>query len=250
MDKPTGYATVGMLMAIAKSMALRYGVTNIADIQLDAASSGIKFILTSGDTITVPFDASELPFAPGSSGLTANNVQDAIYQVNNRSTYKTFPSSWVTNGTTLALMNSVQNDVNAKIGDAYLGEVTCTDLPFHGNAEITIEIKNDNNGYKTIIATLTSGNVAPYFWLYTYWNNGASVSGWIGFAPESELPTGFSTQEIETICEDIFYPALPAPQNVQASGTTISFDEVDGATSYEVFADGVSIGEYQVGGNE
>ena len=77
----TGYATIGMLVAIAKNMALRYGVTNIADIQLDAANNGIKFILTSGDQITVPFDAGEMPFIAGSSGLTANNVQDAIYEV-------------------------------------------------------------------------------------------------------------------------------------------------------------------------
>lgn len=81
MDKPTGYATVGMLMAIAKNFAMRYGVTNIEDITLDPSGNGIQFILTTGDTITVPFDASELPFIPGSSGLTANNVQDAIYEV-------------------------------------------------------------------------------------------------------------------------------------------------------------------------
>jgi len=61
--------------------------------------------------------------------------------------------------------------------------------------------------------------------------------------------TGFTTQEIEDICDDVFYPALPAPTNLSASGTTITFDDVQGAESYEVFADGTSIGEYIVGGN-
>lgn len=62
-------------------------------------------------------------------------------------------------------------------------------------------------------------------------------------------PTGFTNQEMEDICDDILWPALPAPTNVSASGTILSFDEVQGAESYEVFADGTSIGEYIPGGN-
>lgn len=38
-------------------------------------------------------------------------------------------------------------------------------------------------------------------------------------------------------------PQLDAPANITAQGTTIYFDEVDDAESYEVFANGVSIGE-------
>ena len=37
-------------------------------------------------------------------------------------------------------------------------------------------------------------------------------------------------------------PQLATPQNVSASGTTVSWNEVENATSYEIFADGVSIG--------
>lgn len=37
-------------------------------------------------------------------------------------------------------------------------------------------------------------------------------------------------------------PMLSAPQNVTADGTTVSWDEVENATSYEIFADGKSIG--------
>ena len=37
-------------------------------------------------------------------------------------------------------------------------------------------------------------------------------------------------------------PKLSTPQNVSADGTTVSWDEVENATSYEVLADGVSIG--------
>lgn len=37
-------------------------------------------------------------------------------------------------------------------------------------------------------------------------------------------------------------PQLATPQNVTADGTTVSWDEVENATSYAVLADGVSIG--------
>ena len=39
-----------------------------------------------------------------------------------------------------------------------------------------------------------------------------------------------------------FTEALATPQNVTANGTTVSWDEVENATSYEIFADGTSIG--------
>ena len=41
----------------------------------------------------------------------------------------------------------------------------------------------------------------------------------------------------------IFLLQLDTPQNVTASGTVVSFDPVENATSYDVLADGVSIGE-------
>ena len=39
-----------------------------------------------------------------------------------------------------------------------------------------------------------------------------------------------------------FTPQLATPQNVTANGTTVSWDEVENATSYEIFADGTSLG--------
>ena len=41
-------------------------------------------------------------------------------------------------------------------------------------------------------------------------------------------------------------PQLATPQNVMASGTTVSWDSVENATSYEIFADGASIGTVEV----
>ena len=41
-------------------------------------------------------------------------------------------------------------------------------------------------------------------------------------------------------------PQLATPQNVTANGTTVSWDEVENATSYAVLADGNEIGTVQV----
>ena len=42
-------------------------------------------------------------------------------------------------------------------------------------------------------------------------------------------------------------PQLATPQNVTAAGTTVSWDEVENATSYAVLADGSEIGTVEVG---
>ena len=52
------------------------------------------------------------------------------------------------------------------------------------------------------------------------------------------------TAEAVTVFEKI--TQLATPQNVTANGTTVSWDAVENATSYEVLADGASIGEYSV----
>lgn len=41
-------------------------------------------------------------------------------------------------------------------------------------------------------------------------------------------------------------PKLATPQNISVEGTTLSFDEVQNATEYEVFVDNISIGTYQI----
>lgn len=54
----------------------------------------------------------------------------------------------------------------------------------------------------------------------------------------------YNTQDVMPGIELSPLPQLDAPTNLTADGTTISFDEVENAENYEVFADGVSIGEY------
>ena len=103
------------------------------------------------------------------------------------SQYLNFPSSWPTTSATTAkaFCDAVAADTTAIQGKMYLGEVRWSDLPADMvNAEVTVSIMYGSTAQtKVIVLEMTSGNQAPYRWQYTYWNNGSSVSGWIGFVP-------------------------------------------------------------------
>ena len=91
-----------------------------------------------------------------------------------------FPAGWTTNSTTKALCDDIAADTTTVKGSAFLGEVTCSDLPASiANSEINVYINDGTTAAdKVIILELTSGNVAPYRWIYVYWNGGTDVSGW------------------------------------------------------------------------
>ena len=114
------------------------------------------------------------------------------------STYLPYPAGWTTSGTTKALCDDIAADTSAVAGKAYLGEVTCSDLPASmNNAEIVVEIMAGTTAQnKVIVLTCTSGNAAPYMWKYTYWNNGTDVSGWKGF--QEQLVSGTNIKTINS----------------------------------------------------
>lgn len=61
------------------------------------------------------------------------------------------------------------------------------------------------------------------------------------YKSDSLIGTGTIRFRPYTVAEPL--PQLATPANVSADGTTVSWDEVENATSYEVFADNNSIGE-------
>lgn len=110
-------------------------------------------------------------------------LQKILEEGGNSTTFKVFNPDWVTDSTTAAFCDSVNSDPEAVAGMAYLGELTCSDLPFNGNADAVVEIiDGTGTSGKVIHIVITSGNIAPYRWEYTYWNNGTDVSGWIAYA--------------------------------------------------------------------
>ena len=102
-------------------------------------------------------------------------------------TYQAFNPSWPTNTTILALAQAINNDANAEVGMAYLGEVSCSGLPFGGNAELRVEILNKSGNQKIMLFTLTSSNVFPYHWEATCWSSG--LTQWRGFSENAVLYT-------------------------------------------------------------
>lgn len=113
-----------------------------------------------------------------------------------------YPSSWPTtsSSTTKAFCDVVAADTTAVVGKMYLGEARWSDLPGSmANGEVVVEIMDGTtSSNKVIVLTLTSGNLSPYMWKYTYWNGGSNVSGWIGFQPELPSQSGNSGKFLKT----------------------------------------------------
>lgn len=132
------------------------------------------------------------------------------------STVLPYPAGWPTTGTTKAFCDAIAADSSATKGKYYLGEVRLSDLPGGiVNSEVEVKIMDGTTAQnKVIVLTLTSGNVAPYLWQYTYWNNGSSVSGWIGFQTELPSQTGNAGKFLKT------------------NGSTLSWAEASGVPQY------------------
>ena len=141
-------------------------------------------------------------------------------------TYRPFPSSW-DNYTTIDVQNTIEdfcavvdNDQDAIVGMAYLGELTFESTPFAGNAEALVEIVDENDGHKTIHIILSSGTNYPYHWEYTYWTISDIVhtSGWIGFQTEPKVVNNVSP----TWASDATYADYGYKGTITISGVTSS----------------------------
>lgn len=122
------------------------------------------------------------PTGTATDDLTKLQVGETIYAIptGGDTTYNPFPAGWTTTGTIAQFCAAVNADSTAVEGMAYLGELRCSDLPTGlANVEAVVEvIDGTGTSNKVIHIMITSGNVSPYRWEYTYWNNGTNVSGW------------------------------------------------------------------------
>ena len=137
------------------------------------------------------------------------------------STYLTYPAGWTTNSTTKAFCDAIAADTSAVVGKAYLGEVTCSDLPASMvNGEIVVEIMDGTTAAnKVIVLSLKSGNVAPYAWQYMYWNNGSNISGWIETGQQKQADWNQSDNTAVDYIKN--KPTIPAAQ-VNADWSAVS----------------------------
>ena len=93
--------------------------------------------------------------------------------------YKAFKQAWRTTGTINQLLSDIADDSSVIKGDAYLGQVSLSDMPPTGTADIIVTVVELLPASKVLTVMLTSGVTAPYMWTYTYVNG--AVSGWISY---------------------------------------------------------------------
>ena len=142
-----------------------------------------------GGTVTVALSAcTDVDITTPTEGqiLIYDSTEGKWKNADQSATYHTFNPNWTTDSTTAAFLQDVYADTSAVPGMAYLGELTCSDLPTGlNNVEAVVEIMPSNVSTKAIHVILTSGNLAPYRWELTYWVVGSTenTSGWIGFQP-------------------------------------------------------------------
>lgn len=78
-----------------------------------------------------------------------------------------FPTSWPTYGTMSQLISAINNDNTATKGKIYLSTVSYNDMPSGiSQAEMKVEIMEDDDFGKNILFTVNSENVSPYRWEY------------------------------------------------------------------------------------
>lgn len=114
----------------------------------------------------------------------------------NQRTFKEFKNSWPTYTTLDAFCSTVISDTDAKVGNAYLGGLSCSGLPAGmGQGDVVVEIIGTNNN-KVVKLTLTSTDVTPYHWEGCYWQG--SFRGWKAWELQTNKVTSISNSSTDT----------------------------------------------------
>lgn len=125
----------------------------------------------------------------------------------NSLTFLPFNSNWTINSTTETFLSDVFNDTNAKPRMAYMGAITCSDLPFNGNAEAVVTILPSTVSTKVVHVTITSGTDSPYRWECSYYiqNSITHYTGWISFQPEQKTINSDSITPSLALVDNTYY---------------------------------------------
>ena len=80
MGKIVGYATVGMVLALAKKMAVKYGALGISDVRTTPDGSDLIFIMSDGSQhrVELNFSANGVDYDDSVTKFNVSNVQAAI----------------------------------------------------------------------------------------------------------------------------------------------------------------------------
>lgn len=219
------------------------------EVNVKVVATSISYSITENLTNVVKASGGSSINAGGTATLTYTAAEN--YELPDTVTVTGATYSWSQETGALVLSNPTGN-VTVAIAGVYLLKIIAT-----GTYQIVDEPT----------ATTTHAQFA-------FTTNGASASGIAvtstGISYDLAAPMGktqvytaatkvwtLPAYRIVTLTEEahtseVFYewwsantlPKLATPQNVTADGTTVSWDEVENATSYEIYADGISFGDY------
>lgn len=106
----------------------------------------------------------------------------------------------------------------------------------------------ENQAYRTIIFDQPVTDTTLLTWLQSNGTKqGASSPTFKHFFNSGTIGSG--TIKFRHFSQTEPLPQLATPQNVSVDGTTLSWDEVENATSYDIYADGTLIGNTDGGGD-
>lgn len=144
-------------------------------------------------------------------------------------THQGFNPNWTTDGTFAEFLADIFADTTATPGFSYLGTLRCSSgLPANfSNVEAVVEIQQGPSS-KTIHTVITSGNVSPYRWEYTSWNNGSSNSGWISFQLPLTAGTGIDiTNDVISVTDTLPSQTGNSGKSLITNGTAVSWQNVE-----------------------
>lgn len=143
--------------------------------------------LLSGKQDNLTFDSA--PTSGSNNPVTSQGIKTYVDSAS--VTFKQYPASVVTDGTTQQFISSIQA-LNAPVGNAYLGTVTLSDLP---DGLIQEEVRTYVYSNNIIYCILYSADAEPYRW----WCNSYDFRGWEPMSPPEVnvvQNTGTSTTDV------------------------------------------------------
>lgn len=140
MGKIVGYATVGMVLALAKKMAIQYGALGISDVRTTPDGSDLIFIMSDGSQhrVELNFSANGVDYDDSVTKFNVSNVQAAI---------EALFSELQTKQNTLTAGNgiSIENDTISVADAGGLTVLTNSDFPL--NADLLAKVKANPQNY-------------------------------------------------------------------------------------------------------
>lgn len=226
-EKPTMDTVIIKVVCIQNIYSLTENLTNIVASGTHPTSIGY------GDSATLLYTAAENYELPDNI-----NVTGASY-------------TWAQDTGTLVISNVTTNVVISMAGVYLLKVIPTGTYVFKDSPAVTAThaqfafITNDvtSSGISVVSTGITYNLSSPMgnTQVYTAATNAWTLSAYktIVLSEEAHVSDAFYTWFMANV-----QPKLETPQNVSISGTTLSFDPVENATSYDILANGTSIGIY------